>query len=216
MPGHGAGPRRTEPQQLKTLPAARCRAQRTPVRTPGSHSYVGTIVIAGRCEQRSAGGAVAGPVPSSRLAQRGHELVPGGEHGAVSARGSVLGDLLLTGPATRRSSTTTDPDPARGKGAGEYRRSSPRQPTSSPSLRRAWRLRLLGIVTRPSGPQRHHATTLPIPPTAAPEHVHRGAVASRLDLLTELPHGPDPGLGDHQTPVPPRRDACPLMGSASA
>ena len=56
-----------------------------------------TTCLRGRCERKSARTAVAGPVGGGRLAQRSQELVPGGEHRAASARGSVLYDLLLAG-----------------------------------------------------------------------------------------------------------------------
>ena len=56
-----------------------------------------TTCLRGRCERKSARTAVAGPVGGGRLAQRSQELVPGGEHRAAPARGSVLYDLLLSG-----------------------------------------------------------------------------------------------------------------------
>ena len=40
---------------------------------------------------------LAGPIGGRRLAQRSQKLVPVGEHGAASASGSVLCDLLLAG-----------------------------------------------------------------------------------------------------------------------
>ena len=107
-------------------------------------------------------------------------------------------------PATRRSSTTTGPVPV-----GEHGRI--RMPSlvistsnSSPSLRRAWRLRVLGNRHPAIGPQRHHTTILPIQSRPGPRTLPKSVAGPASAKGTPETHGPPPSVTTRSRESRPR------------
>ena len=138
-----------------------------------------------------AAAAVAGPVGGGRLTQRSQELVPGGEHRAAPARGSVLYDLLLAvlplvGPVPP---LVLVPLRARTK-KNAVARHLHIQLVALANARLA--SEVLGNRHPAIGPQRHHTTILPTQSMPGPR------------TLPNTVAGPASAKGTPETPGPAR------------